>query len=161
MKVTLMTVLRILLYVSLATMVIFYVTVEQNVLLMVRGYEEGFEVTFGPKIYGNVFLIIGFTLIIANLIQFWKIRKTKHVRLEDYILPEYDVSDERARDITGRAVKYAFGAILLYSFFALGSYMVIPEYFLDYMWYPMAITASIPIIGLLVYYVSYQVLVRR
>ena len=30
MKVTLMTVLRILLYVSLATMVIFYVTVEQN-----------------------------------------------------------------------------------------------------------------------------------
>lgn len=161
MKVTLMTILRIMLYVSLATMVIFYVTVEQNVLLMVRGYEEGFEVTFGPKIYGVIFLMIGFTLIIANLIQFWKIRKTKHLRLEDYLLPEYDVSDERARDITGRAVKYAFGAILLYSFFALGSYMVIPEYFLDYMWYPMAITASIPIIGLIVYYASYQVLVRR
>lgn len=156
-----MTLLRVMLYVSLATMVIFYVTVEQNVLLMVRGYEEGFYVTFGPKIYGDIFLIIGFTLIIANLIQFWKIRKTKHVRLEDYILPEYDVSDERAREITGRAVKYAFGAILLYSFFALGSYMVIPEYFLDNMWYPMAITASIPIIGLIVYYASYQVLVRR
>lgn len=161
MKVSLMTLLRVMLYVSLATMVIFYVTVEQNVLLMVRGYEEGFEVTFGPRIFGEIFLLIGFILVVANLIQFWKIRKTKHVRLEDYILPEYDVSDERARDITGRAVKYAFGAILLYSFFALGSYMVIPEYFLDYMWYPMAITASIPIVGLLVYYVSYQILVRR
>ena len=142
-------------------MVIYYVTVEQKVLLMRRGYEEGFYVTFGPKIYGDIFLLIGFILILANLIQFWKIRKKKNIRLEDYILPEYDVSDERARDITGRAVKYAFGAVLLHSFFALGSYMKIPEYFLDYMWYPIAITASIPIVGLLVYYASYQVLVRR
>ncbi|OZS78090.1 hypothetical protein CF394_07600 [Tetzosporium hominis] len=161
MKVTLTTLLRVMLYASLAVMVTYYVTAEQSALLMVRGYEEGFDVTLGPPIYGQLFLLVTFTLLIVNVIQLWKVRKSKTIRLEDYILPEYDVSDERARDITGRAVKYAFGAILLYSFFALGSYMYIPQYFLDYMWYPFMITASIPIVGLIVYYTSYKVLLAR
>ncbi|XKH49811.1 hypothetical protein LG275_09230 [Chryseomicrobium palamuruense] len=161
MKVTLTTLLRIMLYLSLATMVIFYVTAEQRALLAIRGYEEGFTVVLGPPIFGQIFLVIVFTLLLVNLIQLWKVRKSKTIRIEDYILPEYDVSDERAREITGRAVKYAFVAILLYSFFALGSYMYIPEYFLDYMWYPIAVTASIPIVGLIVYYSSYKILHLR
>lgn len=161
MKVTLTTILRVLLFVVMATMVSYMVTLRQKVMLMERGYEDGFDVAIGPPIYGTLFLITGITLIAVNLVDIWKIRKKKAIRIEDYLLPEYDASDERARDITGRSVKFAFVAILVYSFLALSSYIYIPEYFLDYMWYPMVITASIPIVGLLVYYASYQVLVRR
>lgn len=161
MKVAVTTILRILVFVLMAFMASNIVTNRQALILAERGYEEWFTITIGPQIYGTVFLLLAFTLIGLNVLDIWKIRKKKSVRIEDYLLPEYGASDERARDITGRSVKFAFVAILFYSFMALYSYIHIPEYFLDYMWYPMAITASIPIIGLIVYYASYQVLVRR
>ena len=54
-----------------------------------------------------------------------------------FLAAEYDVSDERAVQITHKAVSNAFVFILVYSFFIVGSYMFIPNYFVDYIWYPL------------------------
>ncbi|KAA0965215.1 hypothetical protein FQ087_02575 [Sporosarcina sp. ANT_H38] len=76
-------------------------------------------------------------------------------------MTEYDVSDERAVPITHKTVSIAFVFIVVYSFFIIGSYMFIPSYFVEYIWYPLFTTASIPIVGLLTYLISFKALQHK
>ncbi|WP_391115763.1 hypothetical protein [Psychrobacillus sp. L3] len=89
------------------------------------------------------------------------VKKKKHAQIKDYIIPEYDVQDERAVVITGKAVRYAFVFILLYIFLMLGSYKFIPDYFLDYPWHHIFTTASIPVFGLIIYLLTFKYFYAR
>lgn len=160
MNMSITVLLRILFFASFALMVYDFVRLEQQFELMERGYTEGFS-TYIVNWPGKLFLVLTILLLVVNVIQFIVLRKRKHAHLKEYILPEYDVADERSVEITGKAVRIAFVFILLYSFLVIGSYMLIPNYFLDYVWYPMFTTASIPILGLLVYLISYRVLFAK
>ncbi|WP_040285931.1 hypothetical protein [Sporosarcina koreensis] len=153
-------VLRVLLYLSLAFMVFDFVRVEQQFDLMARGYTNGFTTTIidWP---GWVFIAVTGLLVVLNIVQVVMTARNRHAHTKEYILPEYDVRDERAVANTGKAVRIAFVTVLVVSFFVIGSYMIIPTYYLDYVWYPMFSTAAIPVAGLLSYLVSYQVLHSR
>ncbi|MFC4025536.1 hypothetical protein ACFOUV_17285 [Oceanobacillus longus] len=160
MKLYFTVILRSLLYVSLAIMVYDFVKVEQQFELLRRGYINEFSVSIGNQA-GLVFVVITIILAIMNVIQLLVMKKNKQAKVEDYMLPEYDSSDERSVEITGKAVRFAFVFVLLYSFLVLGSYMFIPTYFLDYVWYPMFTTASIPVVGLIAYLISFKVIYSR
>ncbi|WP_255639758.1 hypothetical protein [Aquibacillus saliphilus] len=160
MKLYFTVILRSLLYVSLAVMVYEFVRVEQYFELLGRGYIDGFSVNIGNQA-GQIFVVITIILVILNVLQLLVMKKNKQAKVEDYILPEYDASDERSVEITGKSVRFAFVFVLLYSFLILGSYMFVPNYFLDYVWYPMFTTASIPVVGLIVYLISFKVLYSR
>lgn len=152
--------LRIMLLLSLAVMVFDYLRVEQLFIQMDRGYIDGFEV-FITRWPGFIFIIIVILFVIINTIQFILVRKNKHSVLNAFLAVEYDVSDERAVQITHKAVSNSFVFILVYSFFIVGSYMFIPNYFVDYIWYPLFTTVSIPIVGLLTYLISFKVLQHK
>ncbi|HJF31413.1 MAG TPA: hypothetical protein K8V56_06485 [Sporosarcina psychrophila] len=152
--------LRIMLLLSLAVMVFDYLRVEQLFIQMDRGFIDGFEV-FINRWPGFIFIIIAILFVIINAVQFILVRRNKHSILNAFLAAEYDVSDERAVQITHKAVSNAFVIILVYSFFIIGSYMFIPNYFVDYIWYPLFTTASIPIVGLLTYLISFKVLQHK
>jgi len=160
MNMSLTVILRALLYASLAFMVYDFVRVQQQFELMNRGYIDGFSVYIN-KLPGQLFIVFTIILLLMNVVQLIVVKKNKQAKIKDYILPEYDVSDERSVEVTGKAVRISFVFILVYSFFILGSYMFIPNYFLDYVWYPMFSTASIPIVGLIIYLVSFRVIYSR
>ncbi|MCA1011580.1 hypothetical protein [Halobacillus halophilus] len=160
MRLYITVILRTLLYISLAIMVYDFVRIEQQFELLGRGYIDSFSVNVGNQV-GQVFIVITIILVIMNVFQLFVMKRNKRAKVEDYILPEYDASDERSVEITGKAVRFAFVFILLYSFLILGSYMFVPNYFLDFVWYPMFTTASIPIIGLIVYLISFKIIYSR
>ena len=149
--------LRIMLLLSVAMMVFDFLRVEQLFIQMERGFIDGFEVSIS-RWPGYVFITITAFFIIVNLVQLLRVWKNKRSIISAFIAPEYDVSDERAVQNTHKAVSVAFAILLIYSFLIIGSYMYIPNYFVDHTWYPLFTTASIPIIGLLTYLVTYKVL---
>ncbi|MBY0223117.1 hypothetical protein ABZ756_05035 [Mammaliicoccus sciuri] len=151
--------LRILLFVALAVMVFDFLRVEQLFIQMDRGLLDGFSVDISNW-PGYMLLGILFLFIIANLLHFWRLRKQTNTDIRDFFTFEYDATDERAIDHTRKAVSYAFSGLLIYSFFVIGSFMFIPNYFLDHIWFPVFAVASIPISGLLIYAVSFTVLQR-
>jgi hypothetical protein len=155
MRMYITVILRCLLYVSLALMVYDYVRIDMYFEMMGRGYIEGFSVYISTW-RGHLFGIIGIVLVVVNVIDFVIMKKKKHAKMKEYIISEYDVTDERAVEITGKAVRYAFVFILFYTFLLLGSYMFIPNYFLDYPWYPIFTTASIPVFGLIIYLLTFK-----
>ncbi|MCZ2258026.1 hypothetical protein [Sporosarcina sp. G11-34] len=148
--------LRIMLFVSLAVMVFDFLRVEQLFIQMERGYIDGFTVDIitWP---GYVVIAVMTIFFIANIIQLILVKKNKNANKYAFLTIEYDVSDERAVENTRKAVSWAFVIILTYSFLILGSYMFVPNYFVDYIWYPLFTTASIPIVGLLTYLITYKV----
>lgn len=160
MNMYLTVILRCLLYASLAFMVYDVVRVEQQFELLGRGYIDEFSV-YISNWPGQVVFVITIILLVVNIIQLIVVKRNKQAKVKEYLLPEYDVSDERSVETTGKAVRIAFVFILLYSFIIIGSYMFVPNYFLDYVWYPMFSTASIPIIGLIVYLISFKILYYR
>ncbi|WP_313235306.1 hypothetical protein [Sporosarcina ureae] len=151
--------LRIVLFIALAIMVFDFLRVEQKFIQMDRGYIEGFTVQVNTW-PGSLMIAILILFIIANLIHFLRMRKNKNTDIRDFITFEYDSTDERAVANTRKAISYAFSGILIFSFFMIGSFMFIPNYFLDYIWYPLFAVASIPISGLIIYAISFTVLQR-
>lgn len=147
--------LRILLFLSFAIMVFDYLRVEQLFIQMERGFINEFSVQI-IEWPGYVFITIFLFFLLMNIVQYTKAYRNKHTQLKAMLTPEYDVSDERNLENTRKATSIAFVFMLTYSFLALGSYMLVPNYFVDFIWYPLAITASIPIIGLASYYISYK-----
>ncbi|MFJ7934909.1 hypothetical protein [Sporosarcina sp. NPDC096371] len=157
MSMYIMVFLRIMLLVSLAFMVFDFLKVEQLFIQMDRGFIDGFEV-YITRWPGYIAMTFTALFVIANLIQLFRVWKNKRSVMNAFLAPEYDVSDERAVQNTHKAVSLAFAVLLLYAFLIIGSYMYIPNYFVDYIWYPLFTTASIPIVGLLTYLITYKVL---
>lgn len=151
--------LRILLFVSLAVMTFDFLKTGQLFILMDRGYLDSFSVMINNW-PGYLMLAVLVLFVLANALHFLRLRKIKNTDIRDFITFEYDATDERSIAHTRKAVSYAFSGILIYSFFMIGSFMFIPNYFLDHIWYPLFAVASIPISGLIIYTISFTVLQR-
>ncbi|WP_336823434.1 hypothetical protein [Sporosarcina sp. USHLN248] len=156
MKVTIAVFLRAMFLISTALMVYDYIKIEQYFIQMERGIIDGFEVYISP-FYGNLFAVVSVLFLLANIIQLIVVKRNKNAEVKSFLTFEYDVTDERTVDITRKSVSYAFAVLLIYSLIVIGSYMFIPNYFLDYPWYPIFATASIPIVGLITYLISFKV----
>ena len=149
--------LRIMLFISTSALVYDFLVLEQNFIKMERGFITEFSVYISPW-PGNFFIISSVIFLIANIIQYIVVRRNKNSDIKAFLSFEYNVSDERAVAITRKAVSIAFALLLVYSLLMIGSYMHIPNYFVDHIWYPLFTTASIPIFGLLTYLISYKIL---
>ena len=160
MKMYITVFLRIFLFIAAAGMVYDYLRVEQLFIQMERGFIDEFSV-YVVSWPGTLFLITVILLLLAILVQLFLVIKSKNSIMKAYYTTEFDVSDERAVENSHKAVSLAFSIILVYSFLVLGSYMFLPNYFVDYVWYPMFTTASIPIVGLLIYLITYENLARK
>ncbi len=142
-------------FVSLAFLVFEYLRVEQLFIQMERGFIDEISVDI-IKWPVYVFIVVVVLLMANEIIQFLQVKKNKNSILSAYLTAEYDVSDERAVENTQKAVSLSFVVILSYSFFMIGSYLFIPNYFIDHIWFPLFTTASIPIVGLLTYLITYK-----
>ncbi|WP_339250917.1 hypothetical protein NSQ43_13275 [Sporosarcina sp. FSL W8-0480] len=157
MKMNIAVFLRIMLLISLSVMVYDYLKIEQSFIQMERGFINEFSLYISPW-PGHFVLITTILFLVANIIQIITVWRNKNADRRSFLTFEYDVSDERAVANTRKAVSYAFSILLVYSLLAIGSYMWIPNYFVDHIWFPLFTTASIPIIGLISYLIAYKVL---
>ncbi len=146
-----------MLFISLSVMVYDYLKLEQSFIQMERGFIDGFSMYISPW-PGNFFLITTLLFLLANIVIMINVWRNKNADKRSYLTFEYDVSDERAVGNTRKAVSHAFSILLIYSLLMIGSYMYIPNYFVDHIWYPLFTTASIPIVGLISYFIVYKVL---
>ena len=86
-----------------------------------------------------------------------KSRPIETIRYREKILPEFNIKDEREAEITGYAAKNALSFILMFTPIAM---MLVA--FLFFYQNPFSILftfltlAAIPVIGLVVYYISYR-----
>ncbi|MDN4607258.1 hypothetical protein [Sporosarcina highlanderae] len=157
MKMNIAVFLRILLFISLSLMVYDYLKLEQSFIQMERGFIDGFSLYISPW-PGYFFVITTILFLFANIVIFIIVWRNKNADKRSFLTFEYDVSDERAVGNTRKAVSHAFSILLVYSLLMIGSYMYIPNYFVDHIWYPLFTTASIPIVGLISYLIVYKVL---
>lgn len=146
-----------MLFISLSVMVYDYLKLEQSFIQMERGFIDGFSMYISPW-PGNFFLITTILFLLANIVIMINVWRNKNADKRSFLTFEYDVSDERAVGNTRKAVSHAFSILLIYSLLMIGSYMYIPNYFVDHIWYPLFTTASIPIVGLISYLIVYKVL---
>ncbi|MDW0118211.1 hypothetical protein QTL97_14860 [Sporosarcina thermotolerans] len=157
MKMNIAVFLRIMLFISLSVMVYDYLKLEQSFIQMERGFIDGFSLYISP--WPGLFVIITTILfLVANIVLVIIVWRNKNADKRSFLTFEYDVSDERAVGNTRKAVSHAFSILLIYSLLMIGSYMYIPNYFVDHIWYPLFTTASIPIVGLISYLIVYKVL---
>jgi len=77
--------------------------------------------------------------------------------MKEMILTEFNSNDEREAEITGKAAKDAFSAMLVFTPIVLGAQALIltSDVQLPLMMI-LLITSSIPIAGLIAYYFSYR-----
>ncbi|WP_438311370.1 hypothetical protein [Sporosarcina sp. FA9] len=78
------------------------------------------------------------------------------IRMKEYILPEFNHSDERESVLTGKAAKAGLAIILFYTMLVLVSYVFILMSTIPIATFMIFATASIPIVGLIAYYGSYR-----
>lgn len=157
MKMYIAVFLRIMLFISLSVMVYDYLKIKQSFILMERGFIDEFSLYISPW-PGHFVLITTILFLVANIVIVIIVWRNKNADKRSFLTFEYDVSDERAVGNTRKAVSHAFSILLVYSIVVIGSYMWIPNYFVDHIWYPLFTTSSIPIVGLISYLIVYKVL---
>lgn len=160
MKMNLAVFLRIMLFISLSVMVFDHLKLRQSFILMERGFINEFSLYISPW-PGHFVLITTILFLVANIVIMINVWRNKNADRRSFLTFEYDVSDERAVGNTRKAVSHAFSILLVYSLLAIGSYMWIPNYFLDHIWFPLFTTASIPIVGLISYLIVYKLLQHK
>jgi len=109
----------------------------------------------------NPYILIAFMILLLFMSRqqhiYKKSRPNETIRYREKVLPEFNINDEREAEITGYAAKNALAFILMYSPFALAIVA-----FLLYNENPYSILlifltiATIPVIGLIVYYFTYR-----
>ena len=160
MKMNIAVFLRIMLFISLSVMVFDHLKLRQSFILMERGFINEFSLYISPW-PGHFVLITTILFLVANIVIMINVWRNKNADRRSFLTFEYDVSDESAVGNTRKAVSHAFSILLVYSLLAIGSYMWIPNYFLDHIWFPLFTTASIPIVGLISYLIVYKLLQHK
>lgn len=76
--------------------------------------------------------------------------------MKEMILPEFNSNDEREAEITGKAAKDALSAILIFTPFTLATIALALTFEGEFpLMLSILIASSIPIAGLITYYLSY------
>lgn len=151
-------VIRILYFVVIALLVYnYFKTVEYNLLIDTGqiSIEEYNKLINGIKIYLYTLPII---LVIDGIFNLdnKKKRLDRKISLREYIMFEFNYSDERESVITGKSAKVALATIIFYTAFILFSFMFLIETFNTMPWILIFTIASIPVVGLIAYLISYR-----
>lgn len=109
----------------------------------------------------NPYILTVFAILLLLMARqqhvYKKSRPDEHINYREKILPEFNINDEREAEITGRAAKTALSLILIYSPFTLVIISFLMFYQVDYLiLYTFLTIVSIPIGGLITYYLSYR-----
>ena len=77
--------------------------------------------------------------------------------MKEMILPEFNSNDEREVEITEKAAKDAFSAVLIFTPIALATMALALTFKGEFpLMLSLLIASSIPIVGLIAYYFSYR-----
>ena len=158
-KTTAGTLLRILSYISIALYVYgMYKGSEFSDLLSER------EIDFDTYVSASAFyerfklaMPFFFTIDFLFTIFYRKKDAEGRITLKNEIFPEFNYTDEREALVTGRAAKVSLSIIFCYTFIVLVFYGI----FLHTIPGMIFATASIPIVGLLAYLVTYKLLIAK
>lgn len=101
-------------------------------------------------------LLILFLFILYSFLNLRnkKQRIDRDISLREYILPEFNHSDERESVLTGKAAKAGLAITFVYSILVLSSFIFPSNE--NRLYFMLFGTASIPIVGLISYYISYR-----
>ena len=100
--------------------------------------------------------------IVLGLIHFQQYKFIKNSPdgrfiIKELILPEFNSNDEREAEITGKAAKNAFSAILIFTPISLATMALALTFEGEFpLMLSLLIASSIPISGLVAYYFSYR-----
>lgn len=109
------------------------------------------------NIYFYLFFLPIFFLIDGTYNLFnKKKRQDGTINMREFLLPEFNHSDEREAVLTGKAAKASLAVILYYTIFVLVSYILFLYSTTPATHYMIFATVSIPIVGLVTYYSSYR-----
>lgn len=141
--------IAILLRVSLLVIICFYLFEISN--FSTSNYSIGI----------NPYIIIALPILLLLMSRqqhvYKKSRPNETIRYREKILPEFNIKDEREAEITGYAAKNALSFILMFTPIA----MMLVAYLLYYenpysILFAFLTIAALPIIGLVVYYITYR-----
>ncbi|QUW22651.1 hypothetical protein JSQ81_03445 [Sporosarcina sp. Marseille-Q4063] len=109
----------------------------------------------------NPYIFIAFIILLLLMSRqqhvYKKSRPNETIRYREKILPEFNIKDEREAEITGYAAKNALSFILMFTPFAMAFVAYLLYYEKPFSMILTFLTmASIPIIGLVVYYITYR-----
>ena len=139
--------IAILLRVSLLVIICFYLFEISN--FSTSNYSKGI----------NPYIIIAFPILLLLMSRqqhvYKKSRPNDTIRYREKILPEFNIKDEREAVITGYAAKNALSFILIFTPIAM---TLVAFLFINENPYSMLLIfltiAAVPIIGLIVYYIT-------
>jgi hypothetical protein len=157
-KKTLGIVLRILSIVVIAIAVYNYFRLEEYILLLDNGQispEEYNKFINGIKIYLYTLPIF---FVIDGIFN-WdtkKKRRDRKISLREYAMFEFNYPDERESVLTGKSAKVALATIIYYTAIILVLFMFLTDMFNTKPWFLIFTTASIPVVGLIAYLISYR-----
>ena len=123
---------------------------------------EFFNLTTSKYLMGiNPYILIAFMILLLFMSRqqhiYKKSRPNETIRYREKVLPEFNINDEREAEITGYAAKNALAFILMSTPFALAIVAFLLYYENPYSILLTFLTiATIPIIGLIVYYITYR-----
>jgi hypothetical protein len=112
-----------------------------------------------PRFYFTLSFWIVLGLICFQQYKFRKNSTDGRFIMKEMILPEFNSNDEREAEITGKAAKDAFSAILIFTpivLVALGLLLILTYDGKLPLMMTLLTASSIPIVGLIAYYFSYR-----
>lgn len=149
---------RILFFVAIALYIYhFFKLNEFNLLFDTREIEFTEYDALRKSIIPYQFALMIF-IIFSSIVNFKnkKLRADGRINLREYLLPEFNHSDERESTLTGKAAKASLAIIIAYTGILLFSYALLIDTFKTMPSLVIFTTASIPIVGLIAYYLSYR-----
>ena len=157
-------VLRILLIISFAMLAFMHVKDIQLSDMFLNdeiSYEYYKENEINTSLYGLIFMIL--TVINSYYTQYLsKKRNNGRILMKEIVIPEMNLNDdEREAEITGKSAKAAFSVIVIATFVVLAFFALVIPYLDNPLPYSVFTIATLPIIGLLTYFITYRVLYSR
>ena len=157
-------VLRILLIISFAMLAFMQVKDIQLSDMLLNdeiSYEYYKENEINTSLYGLIFMIL--TVINSYYTQYLsKKRNNGRILMKEIVIPEMNLNDdEREAEITGKSAKAAFSVIVIATFVVLAFFALVIPYLDNPLPYSVFTIATLPIIGLLTYFITYRVLYSR
>lgn len=157
-------VLRILLIISFAMLAFMQVKDIQLSDMFLNdeiSYEYYKENEINTSLYGLIFMIL--TVINSYYTQYLsKKRNNGRILMKEIVIPEMNLNDdEREAEITGKSAKAAFSVIVIATFVVLAFFALVIPYLDNPLPYSVFTIATLPIIGLLTYFITYRVLYSR
>ena len=110
----------------------------------------------GARLYSTLSFWLVLLLIFIQQHKYKKSRPDGRIILKELILPEFNSVDEREALLTGKASKAAFATVIAFSFILVFIFSFILIFDVDPTFLGYLAILSVPISGLVAYFLSYR-----